>query len=174
MKQVYKNFTLIVALATSFVLSSATFRAPGLKLADIRITKGVSKPVHPGCSQKTLISTFGKPVQIKKYNFEMDDKMGYVVIYNGANFYFENKGLMCFEITKPGFNLTFGHPEVTSAVGKSIAILPPGFNINCRDNKCAKVYDLKRDDNVTTDTFLEYDYSKNNQNVIKRILWSDY
>ncbi|MDB5122010.1 MAG: hypothetical protein JWP94_139 [Mucilaginibacter sp.] len=174
MKQVYKNFTLIVALATSVVLSSATLRAPGLKLADIRISKGVSKAVHPGCSQKTLISTFGKPVQIKKYNFETDDKMGYVIIYDGANFYFEDKGLMDFEITKPGFNLTFGHPEVLSAVGKSIAILPSGFDVKCRDNKCAKVYDLKRADNVTTDRFLEYDYGNSNQKVIKKIILGGY
>ncbi len=174
MKLTYKNFAPIIALTISVVLSSATLQAPGLKLTDIRISKGGDRAIQPGCSQKTLISTFGKPVQVKKYNFEMDDKMGYVVIYNGANFYFEDKGLMGFEITKPGFNLTFGHPGVTSAVGKSIAILPPGFDIKCHDDNCAKVYDLKDAENLGIDSFLAYHYDNDNPKLIKEILWGDY
>ncbi|GAC1304566.1 MAG: hypothetical protein NVSMB24_12170 [Mucilaginibacter sp.] len=173
MKQALKFPAFAFVLTTLVVLTPAAFGQAGLKITEIGIIKGKSKVVQPGCSQQILTRAFGRPVQMKSYNFEMDNKMGYEVLYDGADYYFEDNKLIGFVISKPGFNITLGHPQVITGVGKSIAGLPQGFTTKCRDNKCAKVYDLKRADNVTTDTFLAYDYGNSNRKAIKKIVWGE-
>lgn len=174
MKQPLKFSAFVFTLAAIFIISPSAFSQSAIKTADISIARGKSRLVGLDCSQQSLVLAFGKPTQMKNYNFEMDNKMGNAVLYNGANFYFEDNKLIGFEISKPGFNLTFGHPKLTSTIGRSIASLPPGFTTKCRGNNCAKVYDLKNTDNSTTDKFLEYQYSNGSSKLTMKIILGEY
>ncbi|MDB5017930.1 MAG: hypothetical protein JWQ84_2762 [Mucilaginibacter sp.] len=169
MKTLSKSCSLFSILITTFLFTTS-FWASGVKTTDIQIKRGSSKSVKIGCSQSALIAAFGKPTHIKNYYFEIDEKKGHIVNYNGSDFYFEDDDkLMNFEIKTAGFNLTFGHPHMTVSIGTNEKSIPPGFKVYGGNNR-ANVYEFYNAEGSLTDQYLEFDYTGSS---ITRIMYGD-
>ncbi len=123
MKNIVFKITIMCALFFCRKTGFSQNRPNNVEMMNIEIAKPNKKGhIDMYSPMNELIKMFGKPLKTEEYYFEMDDKHGFVVKYQGANFYYQDNRLIGFDFdsTAKGFLIGLKDQRVFSGIGKSL------------------------------------------------------
>lgn len=133
-----KKLTLILAIT----LVSINSKAQGEIINYNEIT--INNIIRAGQDKSILYQTLGQPVSNESYYYEIEDKNGELLKYNGILFYILENKIESFEISGSQYSFTSNNLRIGDDITKLISIYP-------------KSYENRKSSNVIGINIIDYD-----------------